>query len=83
MKRILLTLFILTNSSFAFADGRENLSFYVGAGVSYVVPGSFTSDGYDLGGTPFGQFIGVDLNRGQMFYGLDVNRRVKREQVAA
>ena len=42
MKRILLTLFLLTHSSFAFADGRENLSFYVGAGVSYVVPGSFT-----------------------------------------
>ena len=74
MKRILLTLFLLTHSSFAFADGRENLSFYVGACVSYVVPGSFTFNGYDLEGTPFGQFIGVDLNRGQMFYGLEYNR---------
>ena len=73
MKRILLTLFILTNSSFAFADGRENLSFYVGAGVSYVASGSHFN-GYDLEGTPFGQFIGVDLNRGQMFYGLEYNR---------
>ena len=74
MKRILLTSFLLTQSSFAFAADIENLSFYVGAGVSYVGPGSLTFDGYDLEGTPFGQFIGVDLNRGQTFYGLEYNR---------